>query len=105
MSTTKSSIRALSGIAIAALFAAGPALAAGVVPGDSTTIRTAGTHVVPPSNVAPGPIASHLIYLGVSRDQAIAEARQHGEQPQVAVAQASSRARSSVESYQQFLGL
>ena len=103
--STKSSISALSGLALVALFAARPALAADFVPGDSTTYPTANVRIVPPSDVAPGPIASHLIYLGESRDQAIADARQHGEQPRVAQAETAPAARSSFATYQQVLGL
>ena len=92
--STKSSISALSGLALVALFAARPALAADVVPGDSTTYPTANVRIVPQSNVTPGPIAAHLIYLGESRDQAIADARQHGEQPGTALAESTPAARS-----------
>ena len=88
--STKSSIStlsALSGLALVAVFAARPALAADVVSGDSYTYPTANVRVVPQSAVTPGPIASHLIYLGESRDQAIADARAQGEQPRVGVAE------------------
>ena len=103
--STKSSISALSGLALVALFAARPALAADFVPGDSTTYPTVNTHVIAQSDATPGPIASHLVYLGESRGQTIADARQQGEQPRATLAQASPRARSGFEAYEQVLGL
>jgi hypothetical protein len=105
MSTTKSSISTLSGLALVALFAARPALAGDVVAGDSYTYPTANVRIVPQSDLVPGPIASHLIYLGESRDQAIADARAQGEQPRVAQAGSTTVARSSFETYEQVLGL
>ena len=103
--STKSSISTLSGLALVALFAARPALAGDFVPGDSTTYVTANTRVIPASTVTPGPIASHLVYLGVSPDQAIADARQHGEQPYAGRVESVPAARTGLETYEQVLGL
>jgi len=103
--SAKSSISALSGLALVALFAARPALAADFVPGDSTTYATANARVIAQSDATPGPIASHLIFLGESRDQAIADARQQGEQPRATLAESTPRVLSSYEAYQQVEGL
>jgi hypothetical protein len=100
-----SALSAISGLALVALFAARPALAADYVTGDSTTYPTANVRIVPPSNVTPGPIASHLVYLGESRDQAIADARQQGEQPRFAAIESMPAARSGFETYAHVLGL
>jgi hypothetical protein len=106
MSTTKSStIARLGGLALFALFAARPALAADFIAGDSTTYPTAGTRVISESNVRPGPNASHLIFLGESRDEAIADARVQGEQPTALKAEPVRQARSSFQTYEDVEGL
>jgi len=106
--STKSSMSTLvrfGGLALFALFAARPVVASELVPGAFTTYPTRGTRIVDSSNVVPGPIASHLVYLGESRDQAIADAREQGEQPRIAQADTGKRARSSFETYQEVEGL
>jgi hypothetical protein len=106
--STKSSISVMTrwgSLALFALFAARPALATDYVPGDSTTYPTAGVRVVTEPNVEPGPIASHLIYLGESRDQAVADAEARGEQPRPVNGEPIRQARSSFQTYEHVLGL
>lgn len=66
---------------------AGPASDAGyqtyrrVVLGDSQVAQPAAP--VSRTQVVPGPNAAHLVYLGVDRDEAIAQTRSAGEHPTV----------------------
>ena len=68
-------------------------------------MRIAGTRVIDSSNLVPGPNASYRVYLGESREQAIADARQQGEQPRVAKADTGVRVRSGFETYREVEGL
>ncbi|HEX4509421.1 MAG TPA: hypothetical protein VH328_05055 [Burkholderiaceae bacterium] len=104
MSTLKSSTR-LAAIALLAISAAGSAMAFNYTPGDSTTYQTANARVLPESDVQPGPIAQHLIYLGESRGQAIAQARTQGEQPRASTVLTSQQTSSGYQAYEREMGL
>lgn len=104
-STSISTIARLGGLALFALIAARPAFATDVVAGDSSTYPTAGTRIVSEPNLQPGPIAAHLIYLGVDRDDAIAEAGAQGERARTPKAVPVAQVRSSYQTYENVLGL
>ena len=56
------------------------------------------------TQLVPGSYGQYLVFLGESRDKAIADARARGEQPKEVIAQQAPRHYSSAEAYERFLG-